>query len=542
MSLTNVRARCRPSSEDGFTLLFAIGAMLITSMLVFAAFTETINDQHLSYRDTLQKKAFIAAAAGIQEYEHKLQVNSDYWEKSCEGPKGTVSGESSESYETVVLGANKHTCNFASPFETMIEKEGLNANTFSVKSVGTTGGIHKTLIATFKVSGFLDFAYFTQYEDVDPELTGEGKKCEKYYEEEINGKKERRSEACGNITFDTEDSVNGPMHTDDAALVECNKELTFGRKNQVPKDTVEINGGTWSSSEQEAKGSEATTKKTCTGSSPTYYTTTGKFTKGAELRAPQSDSSVHAYVESGYSFTGRTKIKLTGETLTIQNPNYNGGTAKSGVAWPANGLIFVKTGPEGCNYNYSDSSGGSDTTTTYEDEEECGSVYVEGSYGKSLTIAAETDVIVNGNIVPSGVTVKAGSTPPVPSGTAVMGLMATRFVRIYHPCSGGNNQSSGPAGGYLSNPFIYAANLSTSHSFLVDNYDCGSAMGELSVYGAIAQKFRGIVGTVSNGKVASGYAKEYQYDERLATDEPPYFLAPLDAGWMISRETASHGG
>ena len=45
----------------------------------------------------------------------------------------------------------------------------------------------------------------------------------------------------------------------------------------------------------------------------------------------------------------------------------------------------------------------------------------------------------------------------------------------------------------------------------------------------------GIVGT-------HGYVKEYIYDERLATDEPPYFLAPLKAGWKIARETAIEKG
>jgi len=244
-------------------------------------------------------------------------------------------------------------------------------------------------------------------------------------------------------------------------------------------------------------------------------------------------------VEPGYEFTGRTKIKLTGETMTVENANFNGGTPKSGVELPKNGLIFVSTGTSGCNYIYSNTSGGSDTAATYAEESECGSVYVEGKYSKSLTIAAETDVVINGNILPTGVSVTAGTPPPAPSGTAVLGLMATRFVRIYHPCSGGTNQTSGPAGGYLSNPFIYAGMLSTSNSVLVDNYNCGSVMGELNIYGALAQKFRGIVGVAGN---TSGYIKDYNYDERLATDEPPYFLSPLDSGWVIVRETAPTGG
>jgi hypothetical protein len=40
----------------------------------------------------------------------------------------------------------------------------------------------------------------------------------------------------------------------------------------------------------------------------------------------------------------------------------------------------------------------------------------------------------------------------------------------------------------------------------------------------------------------TGYLKNYNYDERLATDEPPYFLAPLKAGWKIIRETAPTQG
>jgi Tfp pilus assembly protein PilX len=516
------RARRLVAAEEGFTMIFALGVMLITSFLVFAAFTAVSNDDHLSYLDTLQKQAYLAAATGLQEYEHKLQVNDDYWETSCEGPKGTVSGESTESYETSVLPANgKASCSTASPFETMIEKSGENANTFSVKSVGTAGSAHRTLIATFRVAGFLDFAYFTQYEDEDPYLTKQSE-CERYYEEKG---KSRRSGSCGNIMFNNEDSVNGPMHTDDSALVECNKEVSFGREKQTPKDTVEINGGTWSPSEAAAKGPNSSP---CGANGPVYYTTTGKFSEGPELRAPVDDTSVRAYVESGYEFTGRTEVTLSGEKITVKNANYNSGTATT-IAWPANGLIYVRTGSSGCNFEYSSTVGGSDTTTKNAEEAECGTIVVHGTYTKSLTLAAQTDLIINGEILPTGVT--GGQAP---SGTATLGLMASRFVRIYHPCT----TSKGNETGYLKNPWIYAALLSTSHSFLLDNWNCGSMMGELNIYGAIAQKFRGIVTEVGR----TGYIKDYNYDERLATDEPPYFLQPLDAGWMIARETAPKAG
>ena len=75
----------------------------------------------------------------------------------------------------------------------------------------------------------------------------------------------------------------------------------------------------------------------------------------------------------------------------------------------------------------------------------------------------------------------------------------------------------------------------------MDNYKCGAELGELNVYGAIAQNFRGIVGTGS-GPGMTGYIKNYNYDQRLAADEPPYFLQPLNTGWEVNRETAAEGG
>lgn len=491
-------------------MIITLGVLFVTGLLLLAAFTAANGDIHLSHEDTNRKQAYYAARAGVQEYEYKLQVNPNYWQ-TCEAPKGTISSETTESYEVTLLPANKASaCNALKPFETMIETAGANANTFRIKSTGTVGTEKRSIVSTFKVTGFLDYVYFTQYEDEDPYLT-KVKNCERYYYEGTS----TRSSSCGNILFNNEDSVNGPMHTDDSAFVECSGKVSFGRAEHTPRDHVEINGGMWSSSK--TTPTKKTSEKPCSSGSPTINTEKGEYEKGAEMFPPQSDTSLRAYVEPGYEFTGLTTLNLEGEKITVEN----GGVSKP-IAWPANGLIFVQSGSSGCGYEYSQGEFGSDTSTTKAKESECGSVYVKGTYSKSLTIGAETDLIVNGALTPTGVT--AGNAP---TGTTTLGLMATRFVRVYHPCSGTP----------LENLWIYAAILSTSHSFLVDNYECGNLLGDLHVYGAIAQKFRGIVTEVGS----SGYIKDYKYDERLATDEPPYFLAPLDAGWKISRETSPSG-
>ena len=59
------------------------------------------------------------------------------------------------------------------------------------------------------------------------------------------------------------------------------------------------------------------------------------------------------------------------------------------------------------------------------------------------------------------------------------------------------------------------------------------------MYGAIAQNYRGPVGTTAG---PTGYTKNYKYDGRLAVDEPPYFLSPFKAGWKVIRETAPTPG
>ena len=87
--------------------------------------------------------------------------------------------------------------------------------------------------------------------------------------------------------------------------------------------------------------------------------------------------------------------------------------------------------------------------------------------------------------------------------------------------------------GTFSDATINAAILSVNHSFGVQNYGSGNPLGTLTVNGAIAQRYRGIVGTNSGGTVATGYAKNYVYDQRLKYLSPPKFLDPVAAAWGV---------
>ncbi len=554
-------------AQDGFTMIIAVGVMLIAGLLVVAAFTAANGDIQLSHDDTIQKQAVYAALAGIQEYQYKLEKEPNYWQ-TCNTPSSVVPEAKFEHYEIKLLAANgKEACSTSKPFETMIESSGQAANTFRIESIGCAGKSEMTvcptkhstavqvrkLVASFKATGFLQFVYFTRYEDEDPTLYEPTANCETYFE--VKGVK--RSNECQLIQFVTGDSVKGPMHTDDKSVVCGNPE--FGRPGRPIPDKVEINGGL---------------DEAC-GSSPVFNTATKSYTVGRELVAPASDESLLAYVEAANKFSGTTQLTLNGSTNTITVVN-NAGVEKT-INWPENGLIYVEKGSGACSYAFT--AHAADGPKEKGQEANCGNVYVHGTYSKSLTIAAENDLVIDGSTYPTSV---AGSLGSEPSGTAVLGLIATRFVRIYHPvgetykatksfkggytCSNGDNYNSGTglceyennkgecdapnltaaedktAGGYgygtQEDIYIYAAILSTKHSFVVDNFNCGNELGKLNVYGAIAQNFRGIVGTGGG----TGYLKNYNYDQRLAADEPPYFLQPLNTGWEVNRETGSEAG
>ena len=117
----------------------------------------------------------------------------------------------------------------------------------------------------------------------------------------------------------------------------------------------------------------------------------------------------------------------------------------------------------------------------------------------------------------------------------LLGLIANNFVRVYHPTYTDDDCDTNDAGS-ITDLKIQAAILALKHSFIVDNWNCGPALGALHVEGAIAQKFRGPVGTGSGLSINTGYRKDYVYNDRLRYREPPFFMDPVQASWRVARQ------
>lgn len=527
----------RLAEESGFTMIIALGVMFITGLLLVAAFTVANGDVHNSQRDVHAKQAYYEAIAGLQQYEYELQAEPNFWQtcKTVESKLATEekAGETTAEkanpekehvkYVATPLPANKQSaCSTASPFSTMIESKGLYANTFRIRSTGygpsesnKAPRVSRTVIGTFGVNGFLDYLWYTNFETEDPGLyeasnSTLARHCEgKHYLEW------KSLYSCPTIEWNG-DSIEGPFHTEDYAHI--TGSATFGRPSHEPVDPVQM-AGTWPSS--------------ITNCTQAVFNTENKCPEVSEsLPLPAEDTSLKFYLETSGTYVGETWLTLEGTKMTVKKYNSSGVLeTKPGVSMPANGLIYVESNKAagGCPPGVF-SVEESDTTEEPKEAKNCGTVYVSGNYEKSLTIASEQDVIVNGNVYPTGTTL--GNTP---ASANVLGLIANNYVRVYHPCSSGKNTSA------WSNPYIYAAILATKHSWIVDNSSCGSLQGELNIVGALAQNYRGVV-LRGNSSGTHGYEKHYVYDERLATDEPPYFLAPLKAGWKITREVSQKPG
>lgn len=206
-----------------------------------------------------------------------------------------------------------------------------------------------------------------------------------------------------------------------------------------------------------------------------------------------------------------------------------------------------------------------------------GNVYIEGTVKGRVTIAAQNNIVVTGDLLISSTT--KGSTAIGPD---MIGLVAANSVVVYHPVSrvvdstnetlttttkspknlsgncpssstgsftitGGSNGNtvtctwtttrtyadtlsniSYPAAtGTSGTRWLYASIQTLARSFWVQTYNEGAATGTLAIRGSLAQKWRGAVGT-SGG---TGYVKDYSYDSRLQFASPPYFPQWTNAAW-----------
>jgi hypothetical protein len=508
--LTRLKLAC----QQGFTTVTLMGVLAVGGLVIAASFAAVDPDISLSREDQDYKQAYGAAESGLQWYLNALGADNNYytqcnvglsppspgqaapvnlkWSGSGTDPRvwRALPGEAA-AYTVELLPAPGFTQCLPGNQYSMVDPNG----NMRLRVTGRSRGEKRSVLATLRRRNFIDFVYFTDYETLDPATysnpaTAEAN-CARY-------RSARAGRGCTEIRFTDTDDQLGPVHTNDNFLI-CGTPQ-FGR---TKRDRVEASSGTspWA-----------------------YDCTSTPDVKGtlehpaAALGLPPSNREIANIANPTYKFRGKTIIQLQGANMLVTNRDRWADGLAHTMPLPPNGVIWAEATTGTCTSTF-------DRTQDYSDPRlPCGDIWVKGNYSQDLTIAADGDIVIDGNLVRT-------------SGMdgLLLGLIANNFVRVYHPVYTDDDCNTNDAGS-ISNITVQAAILALKHSFIVDNWNCGPALGDLNVEGAIAQRFRGAVGTGSGLSISTGYRKNYVYNDRLRYREPPFFLDPVQASWRVARQ------
>ena len=519
------------NDEDGMALVIVMLSITALMLLAVAAIQFGLGSQNSSKRDQDWQSALSAAEAGIDDYIFRLNENTNYSVYSATNPP--PDGNLAFTQYVPIPGGNA-----SGQFRYTADTSRLGIDgTITLTSTGNVLRAKRTVQSTLRRRNFLDYLYFTDYETVDPAAyTGTPftaaqaqTACAKHYYE-------GRDSQCSDIVFVSADTINGPLHSNDAIKM-C------GTPNFTGKTSTSWNpssGNRW--------------RDSCPTSNPNFANP-GDPKYLAPLAIPPSNSALKAQTTStagGCLYTGPTRIKLLASgQMNVRSPfsrQTNNSCPTNGTAsQPTNGVIYVQNVPSApsdanftaaCPYNVNGRTHPlglpiANDLTTYGCRN--GDVFVEGTLKGQLTIAADNNIDITWNLqYADGI-----------GGTDLLGLIANNFIEVWHPvnCSSGSNSSCNLQANFpsetarnatFSSPTIQAAMLAINHSFRNQNHAVGAPLGTLAITGVIAQRYRGPVGTNSSGSIATGFAKNYTYDQRLKYQSPPKFLDPVASAWSIA--------
>ena len=542
----------RATGERGLALVMVLTVTAVLTLLTVAGSSYALHQLQQVGHDQNWSAALSAAEAGVDDYVSKLNRDSLYW---MHGNASSYSGTSvfdGTSGNTAFTGwtAIPNGANTRGYFRYDINNSLYNERgVIKIRSTGKVGTSTRTVEAQLRRGSFIDFLYFTDLETQDPALysTQTSWKCDQY---SYAG----RSSSCTQIQFASGDVIDGPAHSNDTML------MCVGTGTGVPAGTY----GPW------FKGSVTTNSPIITGTSrwkrasgcdsntahnPLFAVSAP--TGPIKLDMPPSNSALKNETDptstapnpAGCLYTGPTKITMRSDgKLDIVSPltktphPVTGCAVGTGVALPPNGVLYVRSapatadtygtaGPTTCPVvsGRADNGLGYPIANDYQASYSCkaGDAFVSGTLNGRLTIAAENNIVVVDDVH------YAYRLDNSLSQDDLLGLIATNNVEVYHPVqqsgSSGNYTYTNLANSPTANLQLDAAILSVQHSFRVQNYQYGAQLGTLNVFGAIAQKYRGIVG--QSGASGTGFLKSYVYDKRLQWDAPPKFLNPVQSAF-----------
>ena len=531
-------------SEEGFALLTTVLVLALLAAFSLVVLQQTLSSTGLAKKDQDWVAALGAAQAGVDDYIARLNdTDGGYfvWTTTNPDPSnpamGFEAGGAARWAPVPTAGGEAA----RGSFHYDVDTSGYTGTTtvspngnIVVDSTGRVGARSRTITATVRRSGFVDYVYFTDFETLDPLLYATQAardaavaSCTAYY-----GTRPA-SPACVDISF-TNDTLRGPVHSNDTMLI-CGG-VTFNDAVTTGSGPIAANAG------------KAHRNDGCASTTGTTFQRPGDPLTVKRVSVPTTNLGLKAETSAAASprgclYVGPTRIVVKGSTIRVTSPwtkTPSPGCPKDTFfSIPVSGVVYVDVVPaEGTgdpnSWGASEvgkptcpSTGNNlnmpiagETGWTYPCK--AGDVFIEQQDGDAANaLQGRMTVSANNNLYVTNHLDYAGGT----GGSSFLGLIAEQFVYVYHPVSGTTNLDLPGRTSPFLDARISAAVLSVNHAIMVQNYTVGTSLGTLNVTGALIQKFRGVVRGTS-GTNTAGYAKHYVYDQRLRYDAPPKFLNP----------------
>lgn len=571
------RVAARYESERGAALVIVVAVGMVLALMMSVLVVVAVNGTRQARSDADWNAALAAAYAGIDEYQSRLSTDTSYYRFG--NPASSFSSASSVTAPPTTnlafgLGASGTWANVGGSdararfrYEVDNSKYATTGR-IRVRSTGQVGDAVRTITADLKQQGFIDFLYFTDFEVQDPAIVGKpsstGCWVDPTTKTTLKYAWDSRTGSCNEITFAASDILSGPVHSNDTIRA-CSTRFKGAVTTANPVSPFITN-------------TCGTPAKFDLAGYPAYGGgVIGMPATNSELKKEtRSDLTSTDVPRPGCLYTGPTQVTFnSGGTMTVRSPytkktqignaSATSGSAPSAcgavgtgtgqlgssggatIAVPENNVIYVQNVPTvTTDVNYRPTSGSGSvpsgftcisngwsfggvtypsanesppTSTTYGCR--AGDVYVKGSFHGALTVAAENYIFVTGDIKYAN------------AQEDILGLVGNNAVWVYNPVDGSDATIQGNLDSTASDREIDAAILSVAHTFYVQNYNEGSLRGTLTVFGAIAQKFRGTVATGTD-PVVTGYKKNYVYDNRFKYKAPPKFLNPVTTTYGVT--------
>jgi hypothetical protein len=575
----------RSGDESGQALVIVLGIVLMLMLGTTVMAQNVLQNYPILQEDLVTHEAYRAMQAGLDEYLYEANANPNYvmcnqaqvetggpttWTASGYATlgNGLCTGLSLTSWTQVhdLASTNDLPAWFTYGTPTIYDctsSTGCPSNNTWEKVVvvgaagnGTQMRFQQATITIQPTNDFLLSLWWLNYDQQDPATISGDPSCGYYWQVGLETH-------CVSVDFVTGETITGNLFVNDSVFY-CGKPALDGIITTVGSlvkdgsscssppsgDTVKTAAHVESAPTDDAVLGSVAAQDGCLYDGPTEIKLVS--TGGMDVYSPETPTS-----------SGKDSLNSSSNTSTCIP-----GTPGGWVAAPVNGVVFVQDcgtcttyAPLGTSLATSlyapDTSGESVGPTE-------GDAIVEGTDEGPLTIAAENNVVIDGDICYASWTSNCTVPPTAPGNDDVLALIAYNFVELNHPvtsdghggydnvnaCPGTSPNelaTNGPTGNLdcdLANPIIDAAILALNQQFDVHNFDQGGSqtadnisLNNITIEGAISEDWRGPVGQGSNG-----YSKQYTYDSRLTYLSPPSYLNPGTSSWALGAIAVTPGG